>query len=264
MTSVVSETSMPFFTDSAEAKRYAQSRPYFHPLAISRAREVLGVKGTVPLALDVACGTGQSSAALLSIAERVVGLDISWNMLANASHDERIRYVQAQAEATPLQSGSVPIMSTALAFHWFDRHQFLREAWRALDAKGMLLVYTNGFTGIMREDPAFQNWARQVYPERFPVPPRDSKPLTAEEAASSGFRFIKEDNYENEVSFAAEELVAYLTTQTNVTAAIERGQESLESATRWLLEQVRPFFAGPNATFVFRTRAWYLQKEIVR
>jgi SAM-dependent methyltransferase len=254
---------MPFFTELSEAERYAQSRPYFHPLAIARAKEATGVERTVPLALDVACGTGLSAAALMSITERVIGFDISWNMLANAERNERILYVQARAESMPIQSGSVPIMSCALAFHWFDRDQFLREAWRVLSAEGLLLVYTNGFTGIMREDPAFQNWGREVYPQRFPTPPRNSNPLTREDAAGSGFVFIEEERYENEVSFTAEELVAYLTTQTNVVAAIEQGRESVESANQWLLEQVRPFFANVSATFVFVTRAWYLRKEAV-
>ena len=84
------------------------------------------------------------------------------------------------------------------------------------------------------------------------------------EAARSGFVFIEEDRYENEVSFTSEELVAYLTTQTNVVAAVEVGRESFESANQWLLEQVRPFFAKASATFVFVTRAWYLRKEAVR
>jgi len=255
---------MPFFTGLNEAERYAQSRPYFHPLAIARAKEAMGIERTVPLAVDVACGTGQSTTALTSIAGWVNGLDISWNMLANAERNERVRYVQARAEFIPLSSGSLPVMSTALAFHWFDRDQFLREAWRVLSAEGLLLIYSNGFMGIMRENPAFQSWSWEVYPERFPTPQRDSNPLTPEEAANSGFAFIAEDRYENEVSFTPAELAAYLMTQTNVVAALEQGRESLESANQWLLEQVRPYFAKARATFVFRTRAWYLRKEAVR
>jgi SAM-dependent methyltransferase len=255
---------MPFFSDLSEAERYANSRPYFHPLAIARAKEATGVARTVPLALDVACGTGHSTTALTSIAESVIGFDISWNMLVNARQNERVRYVRARAEFMPFQSGSAPVMSSALAFHWFDRDRFLREAWRVLSAEGLLLVYTNGFTGIMREDPAFLNWARGVYSQRYTAPPRDSNPLTPKEATGSGFAFIGEDSYENEVSFTPEELVAYLATQTNVAAAVEQGRDSVASASQWLLEQVRPFFANTNATFVFVTRAWYLRKESVR
>ena len=43
------EASMPFFTDQSEAERYAQNRPYFHPLAIARAKEAMGFEGSVPL-----------------------------------------------------------------------------------------------------------------------------------------------------------------------------------------------------------------------
>jgi SAM-dependent methyltransferase len=255
---------MPFFTGLSEAERYAQSRPYFHPLAIDRAKEAIGLEKDVSLALDVACGTGQSAVALTSIAKQVIGVDISWNMLANAKRNERVRYVRARAEALPFQSSLAPLMSTALAFHWFDRDQFLHEAWRVLCPKGWLLIYNNGFTGIMREELAFQSWSWEVYPERFPTPPRDNQPFTAEEAAGAGFAFIDEERYENDVRFTREELVAYLMTQTNVGAAIDQGHESLESANQWLMEQVRPYFAKSKATFVFATRAWYLRKQAIR
>lgn len=255
---------MPFFTGSSEAKRYSQGRPYFHPIAIERAKEVLGIATTFPLAVDVACGTGQSAAALKAIAERVIGFDISWNMLATAGRIEGIRYVQARAESMPFQSGSVPIMSSALAFHWFDRDQFLRETCRVLSVGGLLLIYNNGFRGIMRENPSFADWGSEVYAKRFPTPPRDSRPFTKAEAIQSGFALITEDSYENEISFTPEELVAYLTTQTNVVAALDRGDDSLESVRQWLLDQVRPFFTNAHATFVFFTRAWYLKKQAAR
>ena len=251
---------MPYFTDIREAKRYARNRPYFHPLTITRAKEALGIEGSVGIALDVACGTGQSAAALTSVADMVIGLDISWGMLTAAMPNKQIRYVQARAEAVPFPDGLVPVLSCALAIHWFAREQFLGEAWRILSDEGLLLIYNNGFTGIMREDPAFQNWSQKVYGEHFPAPARDSKPLTPEEAAASGFVFIDEEKYENEVRFTPEELVAYLATQTNVVAAVVGGRESIDSASRWLLDQVRPYFPYEKATFIFRTKAWYLRK----
>jgi len=60
------------------------------------------------------------------------------------------------------------------------------------------------------------------------------------------------------------ELVAYLSTQTNVVAAIQQGWETLESASNWLLDQVSSFFITDRATFVFGTRAWYLKKSSIR
>ena len=253
---------MSFFTGIGEASRYARSRPYFHPLVIARAKEVLGIQGRVPVALDVACGTGQSTIALASIAEKVIGFDISPNMLANLVRNDQVEYAQARAEQLPFLDGSVALTTCALAFHWFDRDRVLGEVWRVLDTLGKFLVYNNGFTGIMREDPSFQDWAQKEYPKRFPVPPRNSQPITREEATSKGFTLIKEERFENEIRFNAKELVAYLTTQTNVVAAVREGRVSLQSADKWLLEQVTPYFSAEKATFVFVTRAWFLTKEV--
>lgn len=251
---------MSFFSESSEAERYAASRPYFHPLAIERARQRLGIEGKARLAVDIACGTGQSAAALTAMADQVFALDFSWSMLNSAIQNARVGYVQARAEALPFPSGVAPILSCALAFHWFDRAQFLGEARRVLSPNGYLLIYTNGFTGAMREEAAFRQWAQKTYSARFPVPPRDSRPLTSDDVASAGFELLAEERYQNDVIFSAEELVAYLATQTNVAAALRQGTESLVSASRWLLDQVRPYFKGEKGTFVFVTRAWYLKK----
>ncbi|MEZ4516651.1 MAG: class I SAM-dependent methyltransferase [Chloroflexota bacterium] len=220
----------------------------------------MGLGGAVPLALDVACGTGQSAVALTAVAEQVVGIDISRSMLANVEPNERIRLAQARAEAIPIRSSAVSIVSTGLAFHWFDRHLFLQEAWRVLEDDGFLMIYNNGFSGRMKENPAFQDWSHGAYQDRFPAPSRDRRPFTADEAAASGFASVGEERYENEVRFTPETLVAYLMTQTNVVAAIDEGRERLGSAQAWLLEQVRPYFTTPDATFIFVTRAWYARK----
>lgn len=252
---------MSYFTDLNEAERYAASRPYFHPLAIERARQAFGIERRLPRAVDIACGTGQSAAALLAIAETVVACDISRHMLQNAKRDAGIRYVQARAESMPLRSESASMMSCALAFHWFERSSFLGEAWRVLEGGGPLLIYNNGFTGVMRGALAFEEFSQQRYPERFPTPPRDSRPFTEQDALDSRFVWLGQERYENDIHFTPEQLVAYLATQTNVAAAIKGGRENLESATRWLLAQVRPFFSGTNGAFVFVTRAWYLRKQ---
>ena len=252
---------MSFFTGLSEAERYARSRPYFHQIAIERAKERLDIEGPLPLALDIACGTGQSAAALLPLANQVVGIDSSKSMLSHATTKPQIRYAQAHAEALPFASESFPLVTTALAFHWFERQKFLAEAWRVLRPRGSLVIYNNSFRATMKENPLFREWGIQSYLKRFPTPPRDRKPLAVEEAREMGFSFIEQDQFDNEVRFAPEELVAYLTTQTNVVAALDEGRESLDRAYEWLLEEVRPYFGDSVGTFVFGTVAWYLKKE---
>jgi SAM-dependent methyltransferase len=251
---------MSFFNDPGEARRYARHRPHFHPIAIGRALQALGITNPLSLALDVACGTGQSASGLLSIADHVLGLDVSWGMLAAADRDVSVKYVQSRAESLPLASGSVPFITCALAFHWFERGKFLAEAARVLQPGGILVVYNNGFKGIMLENPAFNSWGSEVYGVHYPSPPRDRRPITQVDAVRHGFDRLEEEVYDNEVEFTPEELADYLMTQTNVMSVVSQGQESLESVRGWLLDQLRPYFLADRGTFVFGTQAWYLVK----
>ena len=121
---------MNLFAYPTAAKRYASGRPFFHPLAIEKIKEVCCKNGRIDFAFDVGCGTGQSTQALLEVAEKIIGLDSSAEMLSHAVHHERIRFVGGQAERMPFADAAFGLMTAALAFHWFDQQKFLLEAQR--------------------------------------------------------------------------------------------------------------------------------------
>lgn len=252
---------MTFFTGSDLAARYAASRPYFHPLVIERISQLLG-GCRLSLALDVACGTGQSSRALADLAERVVGTDVSYDMLAAARRSTAVDYVAANAEQLPFASSVFPLVTVALAFHWFDRARFLAEAHRVLAPEGWLFIYNNSFLGKMRGNPAFADWLTGSYLWRYPTPPRDRQPFGDEQAARSGFRFVARQQYRNEVEFSRAELVRYLMTQTNVIAAAATGREGEDQIAGWLSDQLEPLFTTTErATFLFGGPIWILQRQ---
>ena len=252
---------MNYFAYRSAAGRYTQSRPFFHPLVIGMIKRRLELREPVGAALDAGCGTGQSSVALKEIARRVVGTDISREMLREAPRAEGIRYVEAYAEHLPFRDGSFDLLTASLAFHWFDRARFLAEAQRLLRPRGWLVVYNNWFAGEMKDNADYAIWHRGVYLRRFPSPPRHSQPLDEETAAQFGFRFLEAESYANEVVFSPEELASYLTSQSNVIAAVEQGRESLESISSWLMDNFRPLFKEAKAAFAFGGVIWYLQKK---
>ncbi|HET7036869.1 MAG TPA: methyltransferase domain-containing protein [Thermomicrobiaceae bacterium] len=251
---------MSYFNGSGVATSYAASRPYFHPLVIERLPARLGVS-RLPLALDVACGTGQSTSALLALAARVVGTDFSSDMLAAAGPSPRIDLVAANAEELPFAPGAFPLLTVALAFHWFDRARFLREAQRVLAPGGWLVIYNNAFFGQMRGNPAFEEWLTGTYLARYPSPPRDRQPFTDTDAAEFGFDFVERETYQNVVEFSREELVRYLMTQSNIIAAVNAGHERYGAVEEWLTQQLQPLFQSERATFVFGGTIWYLRKR---
>jgi ubiquinone/menaquinone biosynthesis C-methylase UbiE len=256
---VLLKTVSNFFAHASAAARYARARPYFHPLVIERIREHLNLEQPVPRALDVACGTGQSSRALQAIAERVIGTDISNAMLDYAKENPGIEFLESPAENLPLEPETFDLLTVCMAFHWFDQPRFLREAHRVLKANGWLIVYDNEARAQMIGNPTFRSWADRIY-VNYPAPPRTATPMDSTFFSSHGFQLDPLEEFENHVSFTPDELAAYMTTQSNFIAKVEQGTELLEEIHARIVEAVTPLFAQPRANFLFASRIWYLRR----
>ena len=252
---------MNYFAHQTAAERYAQARPYFHPLVVDKIRTFLTLPKPLPAAVDVACGTGQSALALTEIAEEIIAADIAPGMLAQAPAHPRIRYVQALAEQLPLKNHRADLLTVSLAFHWLDRARFLDEAHRVIRPGGALAIYNNSFYGQMNENPDFSRWNREHYLPRYPTPRRNNEPFADDDAREHNFVFIGREPYTNDISFTPYQLVRYLMTQSNVIAAVEQGGKSLASVYAWLLDSVSPLFRAPTATFQFGGEIWHLQSS---
>ena len=249
---------MNFFAYKSAAERYAQYRPYFHPLVIEKIKTYLNLSSPVSRSLDLGCGTGQSTIALKEISETVVGVDVSSEMLNLAKHEPGIEYLEERAEnLSILETKSFDLITSSMAYHWFDYKQFFPEVRRVLKNGGWLIIYTNGFYGQMKENELFEQWNRESYAKKYPSPPRNTIPLTIELAQEYGFSSFYSEDFQNDVEFTAEELCAYLTTQSNIIAVVEQGKETIKNVYKWLVSQTRPFFHSEKATFAFGGHIWY-------
>jgi trans-aconitate 2-methyltransferase len=108
--------------------------------------------------LDAGCGTGRLTAELLQDlpAGRVVGVDLSRNMLATArdhlrpQFGARIHFVAANLQDLPFERVFDGIFSTA-AFHWVPDHRRLfRSLFRALRPGGWLRAQCGGGPNLDR------------------------------------------------------------------------------------------------------------------
>jgi SAM-dependent methyltransferase len=227
---------------------------------VREIQEYIGPKGLMANVLDVGCGTGLSTTALRGIAENIMAVDISQQMLAVAPRDDHINYVVSTGEDLPIGNGRFDMVTVSSSFHWLDRSRFLPEAVRVLRPRGWLVIYDNYFLGKMVGNPKYEDWSRSSYLERYPSPPRDRRPVTRADATSYGLDLVREDTYTNDVSFSLDQLVSYLLTQTNVIDAIEKGDDNVKAVTRWLEEELRELFLSPRATFPFAGPILYFRK----
>ena len=128
-----------YFTDARIAQRYATSRRSYHAAVADQIRALCGLNApaTISVALDAGCGTGLSALALTAIADKVIGCDASSAMLGYAAPHDRVEYRLASAEHSPIEDGSVDLVTAGSAYHWFDQDLFLAEASRILRTRGL-------------------------------------------------------------------------------------------------------------------------------
>ncbi len=249
-----------YFSHASAAERYAKFRPYFHPTAMARLVAFTG-RARFKHALDVGCGTGNSTRALAEIADQVTAIDNAPAMLALAPRLPSVTYQLAEAEALPFADGSFDLATVFMAFHWFDQGKFLREAHRVLQPQGWLLIYNNLFLGGMKENDEFKKWVGEQFLARYMTPPRARKKLTAYYAGEHGFDLAGRDKSVNEVVMTCEQMVGYFLSQSNVISKVEHGTEKLTDVRAWIEEGVRPFFTQPTKTMLFGNDICYLRKR---
>lgn len=124
---------------SQRAETYAQYRPQYPPELFAylprQTSEHL-------LAWDCATGSGQAALGLVEYFDRVVATDASPEQISHALPHHKISYRVEPAEQTSLASGSVDLVTAAIAVHWFDLERFYEEVRRVLKPGGIIAVWT--------------------------------------------------------------------------------------------------------------------------
>lgn len=225
------------FGGTATAARYARGRPYHHRRTVARA-----LAGWRPAAgLDVACGTGLYTRALVELGVAAAGVDVVPAMIAVA-RSAGLPVAVASAEALPVRSASVDLVTVGSGVHWFDPDRFGAEAARVLRPGGALLLYEHAGPRLV-DEPGFQDWVRGTYLARHPSPPRGAP---AADAAPPGFTVDRSDRWPDEVPFTRAGVTDYLLTQSNLL------DTSGAAARAWLDTELAPYFTTTPRPVTFQ------------
>jgi ubiquinone/menaquinone biosynthesis C-methylase UbiE len=248
---------MNYFNPKTAAERYSKGRPDFHGNTINHIKDYLQLENKLDKALDIACGTGLSTRALLEIAKDVYGTDMSEEMLNLALQKDKINYSVAPAEQQPFTDDNFDLITVSSAVHWFDIDKFLAEANRLLKSKSWLVLYENYFIAEMPGNDNFTNWFRDVYLKKYPSPSRNnSYAWTNENLNPKNLNFVIEESFKNAVVFNKKQLAFYFTTQSNIISAVERNETTYEQAENWLDNELASFFYNDDTTRTINYGNW--------
>ena len=127
---------------SKNPEQYSLCRPQYPLSMIQDLKEKAG-SGIVA---DIGCGTGILTKQLLKADICVIGIEPNPGMYAQAQLDLRqynCKLINATAEDTKLDEGSVKLITVAQALHWFDLNSFKIESERILQSDGLIASIYN-------------------------------------------------------------------------------------------------------------------------
>lgn len=154
----------------AAASRYLTSAIHAAGADLALLPEVAGLTGAEEV-LDVATATGHTALALAPCARRVVGVDLTPEMLAVAREQAERRGIanatfgEGDAEDLPFPPESFDVVTCRIAAHHFPAvDRFCREAARVLRPGGRLVVVDN----VAPEEPDLDAFVNEVERLRDP------------------------------------------------------------------------------------------------
>lgn len=209
---------MNHFLSTETAARYHRFRPKIHGVIVDWVASATSGR-RFRRALDVACGTGDSTVPLLRLADQVIGIDTSESMLAFA-RQHGLDVQLAPYDAIP--GGEYDLISVAMAFHWFDRDEAVRSFSEAACDDTVWLIYNFAFVGHPT-DRSFNDWLRNWYGKNYPSPPRRSG-IFEVLASDANLTELARGQGQFEVALGRGDLIGYFTTHSNVEAVVQYGK----------------------------------------
>ncbi|WP_117235437.1 class I SAM-dependent methyltransferase [Vibrio maerlii] len=120
------------------SKHYSAYRPPLHGLILKQA---LGDGLLFPVGLDIGCGTGVSSKALLNHCDHIIGVEPSSSMLAQTQLHPRIDYLQGFGDAMNVKDRSVDLVTFAGSLSYALSDDLVTEVYRVCSSSAVVMAY---------------------------------------------------------------------------------------------------------------------------
>ena len=229
-----------YFSLSEAALRYSLYRPKVHGIILDWLKKHVDTR-SFNNAIDIACGTGDSMLPLSHVSNYTLGIDGSNEMLKYARkrglNVENFQYDQVKTNL------KFDLLTTCMAFHWFDTNKAISEFKRISSDTSIWLIYNFTFNGHQSNN-EFNNWFFRKYLSKYPSPQHGKYssviPLNTININKLGY-----GNGSIDLDFELNQLVGYLTTQSNIEHAVQNGK-SYDQIESELYSDLRSIKTSPN------------------
>jgi SAM-dependent methyltransferase len=230
------------------AAAYAFSRPPVHERILPHAR----LDRRAEHALDIGCGAGLSTAALVPLARRVTGLEPAPTMLAyGRTVSPAAAFVVGAAETLPFPAGTFDLVAAAGSLNYADLPVALAEIARVLTEDGRLVLcdFSVGRRSVTGDD--LVRWFAS-FEQQFPPVAAGWLPIEVRQLPLPiyGLQLLDYAEVETRLPMGFEVYLRYALSEVNVHSAIQRGACSAEEARDWCHETLQAVFADGDVTVV--------------
>lgn len=169
------------------------------------------------LAVDVGCGSGQSTSQLTEYFSQCIGVDISKAQVGEAQKKceqegrENVRFVVGNGMDLPVETSSVNAITIAQAWHWLsDVGKFYFECNRVLKPGGCLAVY--GYGNVKLLDRSCNSLVRNFYENTLKGCWHKERYHIDNEYAEVDLPFTNTERHDIEMTknFALDDFIGYL------------------------------------------------------
>lgn len=175
------------------------------------------------LAIDVGCGTGQLTLPLAERFDRVIGLDVSADQIAQAPARVNIDWQVGGSDDLPAADHSADLIAAAQAAHWFDLPRFYAQARRAAKPGGVIALISYGVMRI--EGPAAARFDRFYWDEIHPFWPAERRHVeSGYQTLDFPFDPLPDPGFAITDRWPLRRLLGYVRTWSAARAAIKAGQ----------------------------------------
>ncbi|MEB3212349.1 MAG: class I SAM-dependent methyltransferase [Leptolyngbyaceae bacterium] len=261
-------TQTNLFSDEHITHTYNDVRPNIYPSATQVILDYcFSINAACDKILDIGCGTGRSTQPFRRVANRVLGVDPSPQIIRQAIKSEGVEFRIGSAESLPTDE-KFDLAIASMAFHYFDRSKFLSELNRVLSPSGIFVACECGFGGDIG-NPGYKTWLSEdlfaQYPDKVErkrissyFKDGSSKDENSKDESSNQFRIIHQQTYTYIEGYTPERLVTYVLSKSNFA---NLSHSEIRALRKRIYQKLIPYWSSTLKLVKFRGKAWFITRK---